>query len=198
MVDGFYYYPPSYGSVVALAWSMHLSGLFTRQLFHPQYNIHSSNTLKSLFPRSLQPYIAFPLLPSSTTLSLSFPAFLFSSVTLVLPSSSFSSPLTVLLCPLFPFLPLLSFLPPHLHVSLYPLSTSHSPCSSLLSPPPFPLIWLLRYFPLNPLSDVGGCSMLGIDCTLEFVVKAQHRPDNLSVFFSLSGSGERLKLPNRK
>ena len=142
--------------------------------------------------------LPFLFLPSSTTLSLSFPAFLFSSVILVLPSSSFSSPLTVLLCPLFPFLPLLSFLPPNLHVSLYPLSTSHSPCSSLLSPPPFPLIWLLRYFPLNPLSDVGGCSMLGIDCTLEFVVKAQHRPDNLSLFFSLSGSGERLKLPNRK
>lgn len=46
---------------------------------------------------------------------------------------------------------------------------------------------------VKPLSDVGRCIMLGIDCTSEFVVKAEHRPDNLSLFFSFSDSREQLK-----
>lgn len=48
------------------------------------------------------------------------------------------------------------------------------------------------------LSDVERCSASGTDCKVEFAVKARHRPDNLSLYFRLSGAGEQLKLPNEK
>lgn len=143
---------------------MHLCGLFTRQLPHPPYNIHSSDRH---IPFSL--YYSFPACFLGN-----LPAFLSSFVTLVFSSLPFCSYSLSYFPPLIPSVFLLLLL--------------------LLLPSPM----LLHYFPVKSLSNVSSCSMLGIDCTLEFVLKAQHRPDNLSLFFSLSGSGERLKLSNRK
>lgn len=61
-----------------------------------------------------------------------------------------------------------------------------------------PELLLLRNFLVKYLSDVEWCSASGIDCKVEFAVKARHRPDNLSSYFRLSGAGEQLKLPNKK
>lgn len=53
-------------------------------------------------------------------------------------------------------------------------------------------------FLVMSLSDVESCIMLGIDHKLELVVKTQHCPDSSGLFSSLSGSSERIKMPNRK
>lgn len=75
----------------------------------------------------------------------------------------------------------------------YPISVHYLlVCHSLYSP------LVMHDFPLKSLSDVERCRMLGINEKLEFGVKPWHCPDSLSLFSSLSGSGERIQLPNRK
>lgn len=177
---------------------MHLCGLFARQLSHSPCNIHSSAPLSHDF-------LLDPTFSSLLLIRLSFP----------LPHPLYYSfpPLTLFTCFVVPFFPHSSPFSQHLF-SFPPCSLSYPPnprLVSLLHIPtvlpffPFlpsllasPELLLLRNFLVKYLSDVERCSASGIDCKVEFAVKAQHRPDNLSLYFRLSGAGEQLKLPNKK
>lgn len=176
---------------------MHLCGLFSRQLSHSPCNIHSSAPLSHDF-------LLDPTFFSLLLIRLSFP----------LPHPLYYSfpPQSLFTCFVVPFSPFLSLL--QASVFFPPCSLSYPPnphLVSLLHIPtvlpffPFlpsllasPELLLLRNFLVKYLSDVEWCSASGIDCKVEFAVKARHRPDNLSLYFRLSGAGEQLKLPNKK
>lgn len=176
---------------------MHLCGLFSRQLSHSPCNIHSSAPLSHDF-------LLDPTFSSLLLIHLSFP----------LPHPLYYSfpPQSLFTCFVVPFSPFLSLL--QASVFFPPCSLSYPPSPHLVSLlhiptvlPFFPFLpsllaspelLLLRNFLVKYLSDVEWCSASGIDCKVEFAVKARHRPDNLSLYFRLSGAGEQLKLPNKK
>lgn len=176
---------------------MHLCGLFSRQLSHSPCNIHSSAPLSHDF-------LLDPTFSSLLLIRLSFP----------LPHPLYYSfpPQSLFTCFVVPFSPFLSLLQASVFFPPCSLSYPSNPhLVSLLHIPtvlpffPFlpsllasPELLLLRNFLVKYLSDVEWCSASGIDCKVEFAVKARHRPDNLSLYFRLSGTGEQLKLPNKK
>lgn len=190
--------PPSPSHLDALKRSMHLCGLFPRQLSHSPCNIHSSAALS-------HDSLLDPTFSSLLLIRLSFP----------LPHPLYYSfpPQSLFTCFVVPFPPHSSPFSKHLF-SFPPCSLSYPPnprSVSLLHIPtvlpffPFPPsllaspeLLLLRNFLVKYLSDVERCSASGTDCKVEFAVKARHRPDNLSLYFRLSGAGEQLKLPNKK
>lgn len=108
-------------------------------------SIHHALLLQ-LFP--FLSHCIIPFFPCSLVWSAAFHSPSVSHIFL-LTSSSFSFPLTGLLCTLFPT-----------HLSPCHLSISYSPSSPLPSPPLISSPLLMHYIPVKSLSDLGRCNML--------------------------------------